>query len=235
MIPTGILETVLYAKDLAAAEAFYRDVLGMEPFARVAGRHLFYRCGDQVLLIFNPDATRVPPAPDALPVPPHGMDGEGHVCFRASAAEIDAWRRRAGGEGRRHRGRLRVARRRAVDLFPRPRRQLPRVRRAAHLEARMTRRLVPGTRLVVASHNPGKVREILDLVAPHGLSVVSAAELGLPEPEETGSTFAANAAAEGRWRPRSARALPALSDDFGAGGGGTGRSARHLFGALGRA
>ena len=100
MIPTGILETVLYAKDLAAAEAFYRDALGMEPFAKVAGRHLFYRCGDQVLLIFNPDATKVPPAPGALPVPPHGMDGEGHVCFRASAAEIDAWRATAGGQGR---------------------------------------------------------------------------------------------------------------------------------------
>jgi catechol 2,3-dioxygenase-like lactoylglutathione lyase family enzyme len=92
MIPTGILETVLYAKDLAAAEAFYRDVLDLAPFARVETRHLFYRCGNQVLLIFNPDATKVPPAPGALPVPPHGMDGEGHVCFRASAAEIEVWR-----------------------------------------------------------------------------------------------------------------------------------------------
>ena len=92
MIPTGILETVLYVNDLAAAEAFYRDALGLVPFAKVDTRHLFYRCGDQVLLIFNPEATRVPPAPDALPVPPHGMDGEGHVCFRASAAEIDSWR-----------------------------------------------------------------------------------------------------------------------------------------------
>jgi catechol 2,3-dioxygenase-like lactoylglutathione lyase family enzyme len=92
MIPTGILETVLYAKDLAAAEAFYRDALGMQPFAKMAGRHLFYRCGNQVLLIFNSDATRVPPADGALPVPPHGMDGEGHVCFRASAAEIEYWR-----------------------------------------------------------------------------------------------------------------------------------------------
>src|SRR5204863_9577264 len=101
--------------------------------------------------------------------------------------------RRAPSQGHRHRGRLRVARRRAVDLFPRPRRQLPGVRRAAHMEARMTRCLVRGTRLVVASHNPGKVREILDLVAPHGLSVVSAAELQLSEPEETGATFAENA------------------------------------------
>ena len=45
-----------------------------------------------MLLIFNPDTTKVPPAPGALPVPPHGMDGEGHVCFRASATEIDGWR-----------------------------------------------------------------------------------------------------------------------------------------------
>jgi catechol 2,3-dioxygenase-like lactoylglutathione lyase family enzyme len=64
----------------------------MEPNATASRRHLFYRCGGQVLLIFNPDATKVAPAPGALPVPPHGMDGEGHVCFRASAAEIDAWR-----------------------------------------------------------------------------------------------------------------------------------------------
>ena len=92
MTPTGILETVLYAKDLAATEVFYRDVLGMKPFAKAQTRHLFYRCGNQVLLIFNPDATKVPPAPDALPVPPHGMDGEGHVCFRASIDEIEAWR-----------------------------------------------------------------------------------------------------------------------------------------------
>jgi catechol 2,3-dioxygenase-like lactoylglutathione lyase family enzyme len=91
MKPTGILETVLYAKDLGAAEAFYRDVLGLEPFASIAGRHLFYRCGDQVLLIFNPDATCVPPAAGALPVPPHGALGPGHVCFRATATELDAW------------------------------------------------------------------------------------------------------------------------------------------------
>jgi catechol 2,3-dioxygenase-like lactoylglutathione lyase family enzyme len=91
MKPAGILETVLYARDLGAAEAFYRDVLGLEPFARAAGRHLFYRCGDQVLLIFNPDATSLPAAPQALPVPPHGAPGPGHVCFRATAAEIDAW------------------------------------------------------------------------------------------------------------------------------------------------
>ena len=86
MTPTGILETVLYARDLDAAEAFYRDVLGLERITRVSNRHVFFRCGDQVLLIFNPEETRKPPGcPQSLPVPPHGADGPGHVCFRASA------------------------------------------------------------------------------------------------------------------------------------------------------
>ncbi|AGK59830.1 glyoxalase/bleomycin resistance protein/dioxygenase [Hyphomicrobium denitrificans 1NES1] len=88
----SILETVLYARDLAAIEDFYRRVLGLEPFAVVPGRHVFYRCGNQMLLIFNPDATRHPPKPGALPVPPHGMEGQGHVCFRVSAEDLDEWR-----------------------------------------------------------------------------------------------------------------------------------------------
>ncbi len=99
MQPEGILETVLYAPDLVATEAFYRDVLGMVPFAQQAGRQLFYRCGNQVLLIFNADATKQPPHPGALPVPPHGMTGEGHVCFRASAEAIDDWRTRLEAKG----------------------------------------------------------------------------------------------------------------------------------------
>jgi XTP/dITP diphosphohydrolase len=78
----------------------------------------------------------------------------------------------------------------------------------------MNLRLVQGTRLVVASHNPGKVREILDLVAPHGLSVVSADELQLPEPEETGATFAENARIKAEAAAQGA-GLPALSDDSG--------------------
>jgi catechol 2,3-dioxygenase-like lactoylglutathione lyase family enzyme len=90
--PSGILETVLYARDLAAAEAFYGEVLGLTLIAKLAGRHLFFRCGGQVLLIFNPDATTTPPAPGALPVPTHGAHGFGHLCFRASAAELARWR-----------------------------------------------------------------------------------------------------------------------------------------------
>jgi XTP/dITP diphosphohydrolase len=69
-------------------------------------------------------------------------------------------------------------------------------------------------RLVVASHNPGKVREIGALLAPLGLEAVSAGELGLPEPEETEATFAGNAALKAR-AAAEASGLPALSDDSG--------------------
>jgi XTP/dITP diphosphohydrolase len=76
------------------------------------------------------------------------------------------------------------------------------------------RRLARGARLVIASHNPGKVREIRELVLPFGVDVVSAAELGLPEPEETGDTFAANAALKAHAAATAAQ-LPALADDSG--------------------
>jgi len=100
MAPSGILESALYADDLDAAEAFYRNVLGLERISRVGDRHVFFRCGDGVLLIFNPERTIEPPAPDAkLPVPPHGMRGQGHVCFRASEEEIDSWKARLSGHG----------------------------------------------------------------------------------------------------------------------------------------
>ncbi|MEM7775026.1 MAG: VOC family protein [Pseudomonadota bacterium] len=90
--PSGVLETVLYADDLEAAEAFYSDVLGLRAFAKAEGRQIFYTCGDQVLLIFNPHATEKHVAPSGLPVPTHGAHGKGHVCFRATSDEIEAWR-----------------------------------------------------------------------------------------------------------------------------------------------
>ena len=68
--------------------------------------------------------------------------------------------------------------------------------------------------LVIASHNAGKVREIGELLAPHGAKVVSAGELGLAEPEETGASFVANAELKARAAAMSAH-LPALADDSG--------------------
>ena len=99
MAPRGILETVLYVDDLAAARDFYGSVLEFELFSEEPGRHVFYRCGDQMLLLFDPAATVVPPAANALPVPPHGARGRGHVCFRADAGEIDRWRAKLGEAG----------------------------------------------------------------------------------------------------------------------------------------
>jgi len=93
MIPSGILESALYVDDLDKAEAFYGGVLGLERISRVGNRHVFFRCGDGVLLLFNPAETVKPPAPDAkLPVPPHGTKGEGHLCFRATGEEIERFR-----------------------------------------------------------------------------------------------------------------------------------------------
>jgi XTP/dITP diphosphohydrolase len=75
-------------------------------------------------------------------------------------------------------------------------------------------RLTSGDRLVVASHNLGKVREIRDLLEPFELRILSAAELQLAEPEETGASFAANAALKAE-AAAAAAGLAALADDSG--------------------
>lgn len=99
MTPTAVLETVLYARDLAAAEAFYARLLDVAPHARADGRHVFFKLDGQMLLIFNPDATRQPSG-GQLPIPTHGAEGEGHVCFSAAPAGIDVWRERLRSMGR---------------------------------------------------------------------------------------------------------------------------------------
>jgi len=75
------------------------------------------------------------------------------------------------------------------------------------------RKLAPG-RLVIASHNPGKVREIAELLGSYGIEPVSAGELDLPEPEETGTTFVANAELKAL-QAADLSGLPALADDSG--------------------
>ena len=74
--------------------------------------------------------------------------------------------------------------------------------------------LIDGRRLLVATHNPGKLREFAYLLEPHGIEVVGAAALGLPEPEETGDSFRANARLKAR-AAADATGLPALADDSG--------------------
>jgi XTP/dITP diphosphohydrolase len=75
-------------------------------------------------------------------------------------------------------------------------------------------RAFSGDRLLIATHNPGKLREIAALVAPFGVTVLSAGQLGLAEPEETGATFEANAALKAQAAAGAAH-LPALADDSG--------------------
>jgi XTP/dITP diphosphohydrolase len=75
-------------------------------------------------------------------------------------------------------------------------------------------RLQPGDRLVIATHNQGKLREFKDLLAPFDLDLVSAGELGLPEPDETGTTFIDNARIKAH-AAADASGLPALADDSG--------------------
>ena len=71
-----------------------------------------------------------------------------------------------------------------------------------------------GDRLLVATHNAGKLEEIADLIGDHGITVIGAAERGLPEPEETGTTFVENARIKAH-AAAAATGLPALADDSG--------------------
>jgi XTP/dITP diphosphohydrolase len=74
--------------------------------------------------------------------------------------------------------------------------------------------LAPGAKLVAASHNKGKVRELAELLAPYGIEMVSAGSLGLPEPDETGATFAENAELKALAAAQGSGLL-ALADDSG--------------------
>jgi catechol 2,3-dioxygenase-like lactoylglutathione lyase family enzyme len=85
----AIVETAIYADDLDAAEAFYRDVLGLEVIGHEAGHHVFFRVGNGVFLAFRPDATL---KGDVLP--PHGATGPGHFALGVRAEDLDGWRRR---------------------------------------------------------------------------------------------------------------------------------------------
>jgi catechol 2,3-dioxygenase-like lactoylglutathione lyase family enzyme len=89
-----VLETSLYAGDLEAAERFYAGVLGLEVITRVAGRHVFFRCGARVFLVFDPARTS-----EGGALPPHGASGPGHVAFAAGEAELEGWRRQLAEHG----------------------------------------------------------------------------------------------------------------------------------------
>ena len=97
---TGVLETCLYASDLSAAERFYTGVLGLSVIGRAANRHVFFRCGEGVFLVFNPDVTGIEVTTvGGVGVPLHGARGPGHAAFRARDDEIPTWRERLRARG----------------------------------------------------------------------------------------------------------------------------------------
>ncbi len=97
---SGVLETCLYADDLAAAERFYAGIIGLEVYARQAGRHVFFRCGRGMLLVFDPGATqRGQEIAGERGQLRHGAVGAGHVAFRVEEAALGSWRERLGGAG----------------------------------------------------------------------------------------------------------------------------------------
>ena len=96
MQPLRVIETCLYAPDLDAAEAFYGRVLGLERFAKVPGRHVFFRAGNGMFLLFNPAETGKVGATD---IPPHGAAGPGHVAFAIPEADLEAWLGKLAAEG----------------------------------------------------------------------------------------------------------------------------------------
>jgi catechol 2,3-dioxygenase-like lactoylglutathione lyase family enzyme len=95
-----VLETCLYASDLDAAERFYAGVLGLEPHSREPERHVFLRCGESMVLIFNPDRTATAAGfVGGVAVPAHGARGPGHVAFSIPDGELSAWREKLHAAG----------------------------------------------------------------------------------------------------------------------------------------
>jgi catechol 2,3-dioxygenase-like lactoylglutathione lyase family enzyme len=86
----AVVETGIYIEDLGAAEAFYRDVLGLAVLGREAGRHVFFRVGSaSVLLAFRADTSLRGGA-----LPPHGARGPGHFALGIRPEALAGWRRR---------------------------------------------------------------------------------------------------------------------------------------------
>jgi catechol 2,3-dioxygenase-like lactoylglutathione lyase family enzyme len=97
---TGILETCLCAPDLDAVRRFYSDVLGLEVYSQQPGRHVFFRCGQAMFLVFNSDSTRIDRVVvGGVALPNHGTTGAGHVAFRVSDSELESWRDRLAAAG----------------------------------------------------------------------------------------------------------------------------------------
>ncbi len=88
MQATRILESALYVDDLVRAQDFYGQVLGLKLHSQLPGRHLFFHCGDGMLLVFDPHATSKPSGD----IPTHGASGPGHIAFAIQEADFANWK-----------------------------------------------------------------------------------------------------------------------------------------------
>ena len=207
----AILETVLYAEDLTAARHFYEKVLGLELYWELLPRFVFFRNRDQMLLVFNPKLSTTQSASDGPP--PHGTASAGHVCFRATRAELDQWQQ--------HLASHHVTVERLMD-WPDGGRSLyvrdPAGNSVEFAESRIWNlpemKSLKNQKIVIATHNKGKLEEFRQIFAPFGVDAVSAGELGLPEPVETENTFQGNARIKALAAMK-ASGMIALSDDSG--------------------
>jgi catechol 2,3-dioxygenase-like lactoylglutathione lyase family enzyme len=90
-----ILETCIYAEDMDAAASFYGEMLELEQISSEENRHIFYKCGDGMLLIFNPGHTSNEQTyVDGSPVPLHGAKGPVHLAFAVEENDLHKWKKR---------------------------------------------------------------------------------------------------------------------------------------------
>jgi catechol 2,3-dioxygenase-like lactoylglutathione lyase family enzyme len=90
-----ILETCIYAEDLDAAASFYGEMLELEQISSEENRHIFYKCGDGMLLIFNPGHTSAEQTfVNGSPVPLHGAKGPVHLAFAVEENELHKWKKK---------------------------------------------------------------------------------------------------------------------------------------------
>ena len=89
-----ILETALYVRDLVEAKSFYSKIPGIEFMSEVPERHVFFRCGDTILLLFNAKQTSKNPGKiNGSIVPCHGADGVGHIAFEIDGIEFKQFKK----------------------------------------------------------------------------------------------------------------------------------------------
>jgi XTP/dITP diphosphohydrolase len=211
MKATRILETVLYTRDLAALRTFYENVIGLSIHSELEGKFVFFRCGQQMLLIFNPELSSTQKVEDGPP--PHGTIGPGHLCFRCTADDLVRWQQQLADHG--------IGIEKTID-WPQGGRSIYFRDPAGNsvefsdgtlwgLPAMLT---LANQKIVIATHNKGKLEEFAALLKPYGVTAVSAGDLGLAEPEETENTFAGNARIKAVAAMK-ASGLIALSDDSG--------------------